>query len=406
MVSVVSKSNHKIIEWIVYFLLILTISNTAQLCFNQTFKFGVIALFLVFDIALKKKNDRIILWILGLWLLINLVYTFVFSAPFGLNQTIGYATPVIMAYLAMVIIGPAFWEKLEKWIYVLTCISLVMFVGNLLLPGVYDSLSSVFGGYIAEFYTDARPSSWYAFVYTYSPIEEIDYMRNAGFMWEAGAYAMTSLIALIYRIGRNGMNFDKKCIVYIIAIVTTFSSAGYLALMLFFAYYFAYKRNFWYTILLAVLIFVGIPYIYQLEFMSEKFADYMSNSNLNAASYNERLEMFEYNRFTVFEINMKRLLEWPVGYGVNEIRDYSGMRFVGVNGLGAFSRMWGVAGLVLLIYGIQRTVRMMNTTIGKGTAFFFLLPVLVMFFSNPIEFSAIPWFFCLTPFIYRKYKNI
>ena len=398
----VSITRHRIIEWIVYFLLILIISNTAQVCFNQTFKFGVITLFFIFYTSLKRKTDTAIYWILSLWLFINLLYSFIFTVPFVLNRIIGYALPIITAFFAMKIIGPSFWEKFEKWIFTLTCISVLMFIGNLILPGLYESLSTVFGRFIAEFYTDARPSAWYAFVYTHSPIENFDYMRNDGFMWEAGAFAMTSIIALIYRISHNGMNFDEGCLVYIVAITTTFSSAGYLALMIFFAYYFASKRNFWYTALLILFIFIGIPYIYELEFMGEKLTDYMNNSNLNAASYNERLEMYEYNRFKVFEINMKRMLEWPIGYGANEIRDFTGMKFVGVNGLASFARMWGVVGVILLIYGIQKTTKIYNEKINNIAAFFLTLSILVMFFSNPIEFSAIPWFFCLTPFIYKK----
>lgn len=406
MVSISPRQCNKFVEWIVFFLLILTISNTAQICFVQTFKFGVVALLVTISFVLRKKIDPVLLYILIYWLIINAIYSFAFSQPFSINKIIGYFLPVAIAYFSMKIIGASFWEKFEKWLFVLTAISIIMYIGNVLLPGVYDSLSAVFGRYIADFYTEARPTSWYAFVYTHSPIEDFDYIRNAGFMWEAGAFAMMALIAFIYRFCKNDMRLDLHCYIYIVAIVTTFSSAGYLALMLFFVCYFISKRNIWSTALLLVLIFVCIPYIYQLEFMSEKFEEYTSNANLNAASYNERLEMFEYNRFLVFEINMKRLLEWPFGYGTHNITDFSGMKFVGVNGIAIFSRMWGACGLLFLLSGIYKTIKRFSPNAKNITSTFMLFAILIMFFSNPIESSAIPWLYCFTPFIYKYNKVI
>lgn len=400
------KNSNKIIEWLVFFLLILTISNTAQVCFIDTYTYIIVLLFFALYIIQLKKIDIAIFWIFIAWFFINGIYSIVFSQAFVFNRVLGYSIPIFIAYFAMKIVGVSFWEKFEKWIFFLTCISLIFYVGNLAFPLVFENFSSVFGRYIADFYKDARPLAWYAFVYTYSPIDSLDYIRNSGFMWEPGAFAMTSLIAFSYRVCRNNMKLDKHCFVYILAVITTVSSAGILALLVFFIYYFASKKNIFYTTLLAVLTIVGLPYIYELEFMSDKIASYIDNANLNVASYNERLDMYEYNRFQVFEINMKRFLEWPVGYGVNEVRDFLGMRFVGVNGLATFIRMWGVVGIFLLIYGITKTSKIFGERVPMVASYIIMSMLLIMFFSNPIEGSALTWIFILTPFIYRNNKFI
>lgn len=394
------------IESLIYFLLVLFISNTAQICFEPTFKYAVVVLFLAIYRYRLQKVDTVIVSLFFYWFSINLICSLNFGTSFVFNNILGYFLNVFIAYFAMKIIGVSFWEKLEKWIYVLTCISLILFVGNLLTGGLYDSLSPLFGRFIAKFYTDARPTAWYIFVYTYSPIEGFDYLRNSGFMWESGAFAMMAVLGFIYRICKNEMSFDRHCLVYVLAIISTFSSAGYLSILLFLLYYCASRRNFIYTILLLCLAFIAIPKVYQLEFMSDKLANYLEELNSNTAYYNERLDMDEYNRFTVFEINMKRLIEWPLGYGVNGIKDFYGKSFVGVNGLAIFARMWGLCGFVLLVYSISKTVRKLNLNVSQTASFIFLLMILVMFFSNPIESSVLPWFFCLTPFIYKKNKNI
>lgn len=407
MVSVNLKNiSSNFIEYFVFFLLILKLSNTAEVCFQQTYTLMIVAVLMLIYILKHKKIDIIIIGLFLYWVSICYLDSLFFSETFVFNKVLGYALPLFSAYFTLKIIGPSFWEKFERILYILTCIALVMYAGNILLPGIYDSLSGVFGRFIAEFYKEARPTAWYAFVYTYSPIEGLGYTRNAGFMWEPGAFAMTSIIAFIYRICKNNMKFDKHCYVYMLAIVTTFSSAGFLAIMLFFLYFFASKKNVWSTILLILFMVFIIPYIYQLEFMADKFASYIDNANANASFYNERLDMEEYNRFAVFEINMKRLLEWPLGYGVYAIKDKFGMEFAGVNGLAIFARMWGVVGIIILINGIWKTIKKYATDIPKWAVVTFLAMILTMFFSNPVEGSIILWVFCLTPFVYKRYKIV
>lgn len=384
----------KVIDNIVLFFLFIYISNTASICFEQTFSFALIGLFCAFFLLKKRQVDPFIVGIGIYWFFINFLYSNVFNESWVFNKVLGGLIPLTISYLGFKIIGSSFWYRFEKWVFVLTSISLVFYGMQLLFPFIFESLSSVFGKFIADFYTEARPTAWYVFVYTYSPIAGLAYVRNSGFMWEPGAFAMICIIAIIYRSIVYGVKIDKYLIIYLIAILTTMSTAGYLALVLYLLFYIRYSEGRIKTILFLLLFICAIPFVFQLEFIGEKLNDYLYNSNVYGNT-NERLDTIEYDRFTVFRLNMERLLYYPLGYGVYNIKDDFGYNFVGVNGIATFARMWGVAGISFMLIGIYKTLKKMY----RGTSFswLFVLMLLIVFFSNPIERSPL-FFVYLMPF--------
>lgn len=52
-------------------------------------------------------------------------------------------------------------------------------------------------------------------------------------MWEPGAYAMILNILIAYNICRQGFQLNRHIKVYTIILLTTFSTAGYLAFLSF-----------------------------------------------------------------------------------------------------------------------------------------------------------------------------
>ena len=113
------------------------------------------------------------------------------------------------------------------------------------------------------------------------------------------------------------------------------------------------------------------------------------------------METIEYDRFSVFAINLKRTLEYPLGYGAYTIKDDFNSDFVGVNGLAVFMRMWGVLGLVYLMYAMFLFLKRLN----DEKSYLVLLGmsvICIMFFSNPVERSPLLYLFVFSSFLWNK----
>lgn len=394
-------TNFCIFLWVIY------VAFTAPICFNPMITYLVTTLYLfilgINNALLNKK----VLFICIYWVIVNVLCTLFKSYSFNLNNVIGNLIPLLIAFSSIVIIGPNIWEKLEKVVFYLTLISLFIFVIQVITGSLFDQFSSVFGRFIADIYTETRPTAWYSFIYTYSPIEDIHFPRNSGFMWEPGAYAMITAVFLGYRFLKYGVSLNKHNIVYVLALISTFSTAGYIMLILFFIIYIIETRNVLLSLILIVILGALIPYLLSLEFIGEKILSY--SEGMGQSSSNDRLGLYEYNRFETFAINMRRLFEFPIGYGANQITDKYNKYFVGVNGIAVFARSWGVVGLIVALRNIISTIKMWVDSSKLHhpklcIAITFVI-FMVTFFSNPIERSLLFLSLIIFPLIYKLSPN-
>ena len=127
-----SLKSKKIIDNIVLFFLFIYISNTASICFEQTFSFALIGLFCAFFLLKKRRVDPFFIGIGIYWFFINFLYSNVFNDSWGFNKVLGGLIPLTISYLGFKIIGSSFWHRFEKWVFVLTVISLVFYGMQLL----------------------------------------------------------------------------------------------------------------------------------------------------------------------------------------------------------------------------------------------------------------------------------
>jgi hypothetical protein len=108
-------------------------------------------------------------------------------------------------------------------------------------------------------------------------------LRNSGPVYEAGMFATILILALIFNTIQERALVNRKNGVLIAAVLTTFSTAGYLALFCFLISYFIcerdlFKKTFW----IPLLLFLSVYSYYNVSFLSRKverdvkFANYGS----------------------------------------------------------------------------------------------------------------------------------
>ena len=143
--------------------------------------------------------------------------------------TTSFVLGFLMPYYLFKVYHEDFLFILEKVIYFMTIISLSFWLVHQFIPGAKEYISGIIISVNRYNFTDIARGMIF---YTYWPELDQDFglSRNAGFRSEPGAFAVFIILGIVINYVRNIHLFDKRNIVYYIALLSTFSTAGYLAL--------------------------------------------------------------------------------------------------------------------------------------------------------------------------------
>lgn len=168
------------------------------------------AVFIIYGNSKIRKELLVILMVIAFCMLCTTLFNRETFRPFVLTL---FAYAVAMIYVNRVSLD-TFKEAFISVMYWLSIISLIGFALYRLFP-VLHNINIV------------RYNYSNLFIY----IDTTRYTRNTGMFWEPGAYQTFLNIALLFEILKNKFN-AKKVIIFIITILTTYSTTGYLALLL------------------------------------------------------------------------------------------------------------------------------------------------------------------------------
>lgn len=119
--------------------------------------------------------------------------------------------------------------------------------------------------------------------------------RNAGPFWEPGAFACyLTLIPLLFidNLSAFVKNNKKKCIVLFLALITTYSTTGYICIALVITYYYLSNKNNRFATFIIYLPIVAVIFVYsftELDFIGEKIKEQYQNAvDLDGEFHNSR----------------------------------------------------------------------------------------------------------------------
>lgn len=366
--------------------------------------------------AFTNKSYSInFLYLVLIWILGNFMSMFYFGTEILLNRLVLITVNLLfLPYLLINYIGKeVFWEKFEAVIYFLTRISLPIYLLNVVFSSFFNNLQNIF-----YFFTIpslmVNPNFWSAGVYV-NAIADSGYglNRNNGFMWEPGAFAMIIIWAIVFNLTSNETKLNKKFWVYLIALLTTFSTAGYLALVFVLNGIYIKKLRFINILMLGVSTLLFVFYVYRLEFISAKIDRYFDEYEENNLNYNQLVEnetnQLKVNRFQGAQQSLLRAFQYPLGRGVVSETDFKEFTIYGTNGLGSLLEMWGVVGFIFLMVMLWNYLKVIQKHgLGKITRILFFIALLIVFFSNPIQKNMFVYLIFWFPIIFREkaiYKN-
>lgn len=186
--------------------------------------------------------------------------------------------------------------------------------------------------------------SYSLYLYTVYFIDNLSIPQNTGPFWEHGIFCIYLVIAFYLNAIRENKIFTKYNIIFITTIITSFSSSGYVVLIIAMAFIILQRGGLTFRkIILLSLLLVGTNYISSLDFMSEKITE-------NAMSTQES------SRFFAMVYHWQQIVKSPfIGYGPYLNRVFSNL-VMSPNGWTQLLRIWGIPFSVYLLIAFYRGI--------------------------------------------------
>lgn len=295
-------------------------------------------------------NNKIIRTALFL-ILIVLLQTFIFNGDF--NTTLVYLLALfsVMIMSCYLYKGKRFADLYIKIVCLLSVISLLFWcidfipqghsflldIGEMLPQLGWENMRATREGSTANM-------SYSLYLYTVYFIGDMSIPQNTGPFWEHGIFCIYLVIAFYLNAIRENKIFTKYNIIFITTIITTFSSSGYVVLIIAMAFIILQRGGLTFRkIILLSLLLVGTNYISSLDFMTEKITE-------NAMSTQES------SRFFAMVYHWQQIVKSPfIGYGPYLNRVFSNL-VMSPNGWTQLLRIWGIPFSVYLLIAFYRGI--------------------------------------------------
>ncbi|MCK5136200.1 MAG: hypothetical protein KAR19_10480 [Bacteroidales bacterium] len=304
----------------------------------------------------------------------------------AIKNILGDLMDFLLCYLVLVIIKDRFHLTFINIIFFLAIFSLV-FYPTQFLPSVQETIKNTLGSIITPLGTDHIPESHKSktlvfFTYLFGQDSPGVIPRNCGAFWEPGMFAVFLNLALLMNLYiEKRAILSKKNLVFIIALITTLSTTGYIVLFLILLSRLSFQNSILKFLIslpiIVVFIYFAYLYIWNLDFIGGKV-----NSNIEARHYNRS------SRFGAAVYHFERLSEFPLAgvvlkYGNEEQNVYYTERETTPNGLSLVFLIYGIPiGIyyfVLFYFGISKWLIYIDQKDIKVHVLFFIVSLLLAF---------------------------
>lgn len=311
----------------------------------------------VYVVISNQKFDSIVFILTG-----SIVIVYIFQAYFyGYFSLITILTLVLKfsyPYFSMRLVGKDFARYYINVMYVIGITSFIFYAVFFISP----DMEAFFRDVISPIFYQKNRNEWYEFkpsfiLYTMN-MRDGDLFRNSGPFWEPGGFAVFLFIALILNYSYDKNLNSKKNILFIISIISTLSTAGFVTLL---AFFILKGVDHFRPAYIAILIILIIP-ISAISYQSLPFLKDKVDRDLEIATtvgYEDRAR----NRFTSALIDLQIVKERPfLGDGKNnEMRSIKSSYFTYLdhrnNGVTALASNYGLPFTILFFVLMYRSLR-------------------------------------------------
>lgn len=365
-----------------YFVTILVVCISGNpVIVDGTKWYGIIAALIMLTICLKLRrsiiNASFYKWLIGfiaLFVLQGIVLTDT-SIPAKIN----FLAKLYTIFLAATFLGTKFRSTYLNVMYFISTVSLICLALNFL------------GINIGVEYEKYRT----IFIYnTLVHLEDAHIFRNCGMFWEPGAFQGYIMLAFLFYINDYQSLWREhkvKCIILSLALLTTFSTTGYIAFLLYIAYIILTCQISYYTkAFLMVVTFICCIYAYSnIDFLGKKLEVQYENAKTLSS------EDASWSRMGAMKIDLQQISRHPLvgnGFVMTSRYENLGTEMAGSgNGFTGAINMLGIPCIAIYLIALYRALSFNEK---KQKIFFMLLIIILLngeFFLNFPLFWGLPF---------------
>ena len=398
------------------FLLCLILFISAQSSVVSQSSICIVGAFIISGIIFISQNlklDRFYIFFTLGYFLLSIPYYFIFHYVDTLYVVYFYIL-LSYAYLTIKILKYDFFKIFHQVVYILAFISLPFFMLQLINFDFTFNLVGLIQNNISflEFNNDIFVNN---FLFS---IEANGAMyRNSGFAWEPKGFANFLILAIIINSVLYNFKSNKKMIILIIALITTFSTVGYIILFTGFAgFLFINNKIKIYYLIIAFIVFL-IVLISENDFIFNKVSNEIYTMQDQADMvYDKRFfESRSLGRFGSLLVDYNDFIKHPIfGYGIQrkdtsriQLRTqakYNYTKLVRVNGFSDRLVTFGIIGMLFYVIMIYKGVKKYLLYHKKKGAMFIVLIFLMIEFATTLTTDPF-WMIFLFLYLIDKKEN-
>jgi len=365
-----------------------------------------IIFFAILFILMRKRKKTISEEFIVVISLITIIFI-VQKLQFGYGDIYNYSSFIIIfgiGYFLVKILGFRLPYYFVNVVYFFSIISLIFWLLSNISNGFYDFTSNI----AFDLGTDESITNESFIMYAYEPNRSLfDLTRNNGGFWEPGVYATWLSIALLYNVIHKSFS-DKKSKVILITLVTTFSTAGYVALFLIIIFYLNKKTIspkaqilLKYTIL--VLVIFSVVY---LDFLGPKLVErynFESSVSLSTPTAGRFLSA----RKSLYAISQNPVFGKGLAQERDENPDYTRLD-VGNYGIMNMIQRIGIIASIFFLYYIYKyyKIYLIRSHFNKSDVMYCFLVWLVLMFSQTLFWAPVSIYIFFLPVVYDFNKKL
>jgi hypothetical protein len=362
---------HYLISYLLVIIVILQSGTNLFYGFSIGYLLPIVFFIKYFYFSFEKRIESGAYIFLGITFLLMLYHYFDLNTNFK-SEIIQYLIFVTVFFIIS-ILGFDFLNIFLRITIFLAISSLLIWV-LLQFSGAFKTILISFGESLPKFSGSSdffylhknEASSVNAIIYNVSYDDSI---RNYGIFYEPGRFAIFLIIALLLNVFHFGKTlFNKTSIILMITTFTTFSTTGYIAILLIILFYgYSIKIHPFLKFVILILLIFLIYYLLKLDFMLDK---------INAESTSDS----EDSRFFAFVYHLEMISKKPIsGYGIT-LTDI----LLSPNGISFFVLKYGVPYFLYFLFFLYKSTNSLIKSLNFKSRLFILAIFLVLAFSQTV----------------------
>lgn len=300
-----------------------------------------------------------------------------------------FAFSFLLAYLIYKTYSLDFLLLFEKVFKFFTVISMIIWAIQNLMPGITELLNSYIS-FLNEYSSDVWPRSM--LIYTYwdgLSVSNYIFTRNAGFLHEPGGFSVLIILAIIINYAKGITLFDRRNYIYLAAMVSTVSTAGYLSLAFMFMLLIRQNKQRVFSLFVLPFLIAGAIYSYNtFSFMQAKIENQVNEQTAKSLNQGASGRIFGARK------SLFVLTKYPLyGRGLNSITlpDYDSPEFAGYGWISFISKLGLIFGALFLYYFFKGIYNITKVS-GFGFFEFIIFSIAIMTNLSSQGFIGLPLF--------------